>query len=275
MSNKRHFTIVEGKKEHGLFVSSTPSGAARKVVSKLSKGKKVTFYLREITQGSKKKVYGPYEGIKKKLDKPIKVGDRVYKYEPVVKKMSGGFMESRVFEQTHKIIIPNEDMLFKIEKESPSKLNKFLSKNEAKYSLTIMNQEGKIYNEMKKINLQELVNIINLSIKEHCRFKEMIKEESEKDSSWKNLYNALLCDKNKERNNRFATESIEFSNWLKENERRENIFSKLNEKNKQLKYGKPNGTIDYQTIKNNILQQININEKYGNKSVFNKFKSLF
>lgn len=275
MSDKRHFTIVEGKKEHGLFVSSTPSGAARKVVSKLSKGKKVTFYLREITQGSKKKVYGPYEGMKKKLDKPIKVGDRVYKYEPVVKKMSGGFMESRVFEQTHKIIIPNEDMLFKIEKESPSKLNKFLSKNEAKYSLTIMNQEGKIYNEMKKINLQELVNIINLSIKEHCRFKEMIKEESEKDSSWKNLYNALLCDKNKERNNRFATESIEFSNWLKENERRENIFSKLNEKNKQLKYGKPNGTIDYQTIKNNILQQININEKYGNKGIFNKFKSLF
>ena len=41
MSDKRHFTIVEGNKEHGLFVSSTPSGAARKVVSKLSKGKKV------------------------------------------------------------------------------------------------------------------------------------------------------------------------------------------------------------------------------------------
>ena len=103
MSNKRHFTIILNNKEQGLFVSSTPSGAARKVVSKLSKGKKVTFYLREITQGSKKKVYGPYEGMKKKLDKPIKVGDRVYKYEPVVKKMSGGFMESRVFEQTHKI----------------------------------------------------------------------------------------------------------------------------------------------------------------------------
>ena len=90
MSDKRHFTIVEGNKEHGLFISSTPSGAARKVVSKLSKGKKVTFSLREITQGSKKKVYGPYEGMKKKLSKPIKVGDRVYKYEPFVKKMKGG-----------------------------------------------------------------------------------------------------------------------------------------------------------------------------------------
>ena len=77
MSEKRHFTIVEGKKEHGLFVGRSPSSVAKKVVSKLSKGKKVTFYLREITQGSKKKVYGPYEGIKKKLAKPVKVGDRV------------------------------------------------------------------------------------------------------------------------------------------------------------------------------------------------------
>jgi len=88
MLDKRHFTIVEGNKEHGLFVSSSPSSAARKVVSKLSKnGKKVVFELREITQGSKKKIYGPYEGIKKKLSKPIKVGDRVYKHESIVHKI--------------------------------------------------------------------------------------------------------------------------------------------------------------------------------------------
>jgi len=94
MSEKRHFTIVEGKKEHGLFVGRSPSSVAKKVVSKLSKGKKVTFYLREITQGSKKKVYGPYEGIKKKLAKPVKVGDRVYKYESIVKKVEkkGGLL---------------------------------------------------------------------------------------------------------------------------------------------------------------------------------------
>lgn len=85
MSEKRHFTVVEGKKEHGLFVGRSPSSVAKKVVSKLSKGgKKVIFELREITQGSKKKTYGPYEGIKKKLSDPVKIGDRVYKYESKV-----------------------------------------------------------------------------------------------------------------------------------------------------------------------------------------------
>jgi hypothetical protein len=34
-SLKRHFTVVIGNKEHGLYVSSTPSSAARKAVSKL------------------------------------------------------------------------------------------------------------------------------------------------------------------------------------------------------------------------------------------------
>ncbi len=88
MSDKRHFTVVEGKKEHGLFVGRTPSSVAKKVVSKLSKGgNKVVFELRETTQGSKKKVYGPYEGMKKKLKEPRKVGDRVYKYESIVKKI--------------------------------------------------------------------------------------------------------------------------------------------------------------------------------------------
>lgn len=87
MSDKRHFTVVEGNKEHGLFVGRTPSSVAKKVVSKLSKGNKVIFELREITQGSKKKTYGPYEGHKKKLKEPRKVGDRVYKYESVVHKV--------------------------------------------------------------------------------------------------------------------------------------------------------------------------------------------
>jgi hypothetical protein len=34
-SSKRHFTVVIGNKEHGLYVSSTPSSTARKAVSKL------------------------------------------------------------------------------------------------------------------------------------------------------------------------------------------------------------------------------------------------
>ena len=54
--DKRHFTVVEKNgKEHGLYVSSTPSSAAKKAVNKLcssNKSKKVEFYLREITPGS-------------------------------------------------------------------------------------------------------------------------------------------------------------------------------------------------------------------------------
>jgi len=97
MSDKRHFTIVEGNKEHGLFIGKNPSSVAKKVVSKLSKnGKKVVFKLREITQGSNKKIYGPYEGIKKKLKEPIKVGDRVYKHESIVHKIKKGGSKVRI-----------------------------------------------------------------------------------------------------------------------------------------------------------------------------------
>jgi len=34
-SSKRHFTVIIGNKEQGLYISSTPSSAARKAVSKL------------------------------------------------------------------------------------------------------------------------------------------------------------------------------------------------------------------------------------------------
>ena len=85
-TSKRHFTVVIGTKEHGLYVSSSPSSAARKVVSKLcgkEKGKKVEFCLREITQGSKKKTYGPYLGHIEKLAKPIELKGRVIERKPV------------------------------------------------------------------------------------------------------------------------------------------------------------------------------------------------
>jgi len=97
--SKRHFTVVMGGKEHGLYVSSTPSSAAKKAVTKLcaaNKSKKVEFHIREITQGSKKKTYGPYEGHIEKLKKPIELKGRVVKYKPAAKlqkknsKMKGG-----------------------------------------------------------------------------------------------------------------------------------------------------------------------------------------
>jgi hypothetical protein len=86
--SKRHFTVVMGGKEHGLYVSSTPSSAAKKVVTKLcaaNKKKKVEFYIREITQGSKKKTYGPYVGHIEKLKEPIELEGRVIKYKSVAK----------------------------------------------------------------------------------------------------------------------------------------------------------------------------------------------
>jgi hypothetical protein len=104
--DKRHFTVVIGSKEHGLYISSKPSSAAKKAVSKLcasNKSKKVEFCLREITQGSKKKTYGPYLGEMKKLKTPIELKGRVIRHEikvhlkkgksstrKTVKKMRGG-----------------------------------------------------------------------------------------------------------------------------------------------------------------------------------------
>ena len=94
---KRHFTVVIGNKENGLYVSTTPSSAARKAVTKLcssNKSKKVEFHIREITQGSKKKTYGPYVGYIEKLKEPIELKGRTIEYKPIAKlkgkKMSGG-----------------------------------------------------------------------------------------------------------------------------------------------------------------------------------------
>ena len=89
-SSKRHFTVIMNSKEHGLYVSSTPSSAARKAVSKLcadNKNKKVEFRLRETTQGSSKKIYGPYLGYMQKLDKQIELKGRVIRYKPIAKRI--------------------------------------------------------------------------------------------------------------------------------------------------------------------------------------------
>jgi hypothetical protein len=87
-TSKRHFTVVIGTKEYGLYCSSSPSSAARKAVSKLcgkEKGKSVKFCIREITQCSKKKTYGPYLGHIEKLAKPIQLKGRLVERTPVVR----------------------------------------------------------------------------------------------------------------------------------------------------------------------------------------------
>lgn len=82
-SSKRHFTVVMNSKEHCEYISSTPSSAARKAVTKLcanNKNKKVEFCMRETTRDSNKKVYGPYIGYMQKLDKPLELKGRVIQY---------------------------------------------------------------------------------------------------------------------------------------------------------------------------------------------------
>jgi hypothetical protein len=90
--SKRHFTLIRGNKEHGLFYGTTPSDAALMVATKLcssNKSKKVEFYIREITDGSKQKTYGPYIGYNDKLNGH---GDQSYKIVAKLKKvgMKGG-----------------------------------------------------------------------------------------------------------------------------------------------------------------------------------------
>jgi len=122
---KRHFTVVMGGKEHGLYVSSTPSSAARKAVTKLctaNKSKKVEFSIREITQGSKKKTYGPYEGHIEKLKEPIELKGRVIKYKPVAK-LSG--------KTSKKMVGGNPELLKKIDDFKSKNVNLETTKQEA------------------------------------------------------------------------------------------------------------------------------------------------
>jgi hypothetical protein len=178
-SSKRHFTAVVGSKEHGLYISSSPSSAARKIVSKLcasSKSKKVEFCVREITQGSKKKTYGPYLGEMKKLETPIKLKNNIIYYKPSVHikkekiriKMRGGeeappFQLSNFFNEiyNHRSLIQK---LNEIKKKNSS-----LIVNGNNCKITIMNASK------YKIDLQIVDTEIMFSIRFHFDDKNKIK----------------------------------------------------------------------------------------------------
>ncbi len=214
MSEKRHFTIIYGNKEKGLFIGRSPISIARKVVSHLSNGKNVIFSLREITQGSKKKVYGPYEGIKKKLKEPRKVGDRIYKYESIVRRIEkkGGeidkpnasiFIEKKN-EKSEKTDILNikkySKNIFKRSKLSALKYikNKFSEENkeESKFKITYAsNVNGvKLNNSNPKIKLDELFedlllipdNIL-IELKKNLELKKSFKEKR-----WRKLKDKII-----------------------------------------------------------------------------------
>jgi hypothetical protein len=174
---KRHFTVVMGNKEHGLYVSSTPSSAAKKAVTKLctaNKSKKVEFHIREITQGSKKKTYGPYIGYIEKLKEPIELKGRVIQYKPVAKligkegkKMKGG--EEKGLEYSFNNL-SNESG--KISGNILNKKNKFLGQN-----LNIAKKEQN-EEQKKKIELDKKLKEIQQTFKKFKNQENKNKEEA-------------------------------------------------------------------------------------------------
>jgi hypothetical protein len=187
-SSERHFTVVIGNKEHGLYISSTPSSAARKAVSKLctnNKNKKVEFFMREITQGSQKKTYGPYLGEIKKLDKPIELKGRVIgnstteTSKKVRNILSGGMIQTDGHFEVADFIYPkqtyNPISIFKIKKNKYRKDQKcfFIIPEEYdhknviyKYAIYYSNKHNKprvkfinmVTHQIDEINIEEIPN---------------------------------------------------------------------------------------------------------------------
>jgi hypothetical protein len=166
--SKRHFTVVMEGKEHGLYVSSTPSSAAKKAVTKLcatNKGKKVEFSIREITQGSKKKTYGPYEGHIEKLKEPIELKGRVIKYKPVAK-LSGKSAAKKggMFRNPAAGLAPEpkEDPAPVIDNNSNQELDEFgrITIASIKWETPGTNEADDLYEEIKK--LQQMVSKSNI-----------------------------------------------------------------------------------------------------------------
>ena len=77
----RYFKIIsvnnKKRKDEGRYkTKGSPGDAAKKAFTQLSKKyktNKLIFSIKETTQGSNKKIYGPYLGKKIKLKKPLEV----------------------------------------------------------------------------------------------------------------------------------------------------------------------------------------------------------
>ena len=99
-SDKRYFKVVEvnGRKhEMGRYSGNMPHQAAKKAVTRICTAKKMskdncsfTFSIQETTQGSDKKIYGPYKAklIKNPKEKWVQLGNAIIgKYRVVIKEM--------------------------------------------------------------------------------------------------------------------------------------------------------------------------------------------
>ena len=160
--SKRHFTVVMGGKEHGLYVSSTPSSAAKKAVTKLcaaNKSKKVEFYIREITQGSKKKTYGPYEGYIEKLKEPIELKGRVINYKPVAK-----LAEKKGMQKGGEIYTGKIEIIFKGPQDFLQRIiDEYLIEIFKEYcEIQITRKNGKIIIELINFSSEKLVYLSDI-----------------------------------------------------------------------------------------------------------------
>jgi hypothetical protein len=189
--SKRHFTVVMGNKEHGLYVSSTPSSAARKAVTKLcslNKSKKVEFSIREITQGSKKKTYGPYEGHIEKLKVPIELKGRVIKYKPVARlskktgAKKGGMKITDIIAENYRKFI---NYYFNTQYELREQWNKFKKEYDSKLL------EPKIEKEEYQKTLEEFADKINRQMIE--RMEEFAQKN---DNEVTKAFKTQILDKN-------------------------------------------------------------------------------
>ena len=160
--SKRHFTVVMGGKENGLYVSSTPSSAAKKAVTKLctaNKSKKVEFSIREITQGSKKKTYGPYTGHIEKLKEPIELKGRVFRYKPVAK-----LNKKKVVQKGGEIYTGKFEIIFKGPQDFLKIIiDEYLIKIFKEYcKIQITRKKGKIIIELINFSEEKLVYLSDI-----------------------------------------------------------------------------------------------------------------
>lgn len=110
-----------------MYVSSSPSSAARKAVSKLcatDKKKKVQFSIREITRGSKRKTYGPYFGYIEKLKEPIELKGRIIKYKPVAKLSDKKTKTEGAKKKGSILVVKTKDGKVSTKKETDKKMKK-------------------------------------------------------------------------------------------------------------------------------------------------------
>lgn len=179
--NNRSFTILYNSKEFCCYNSSTPSLAARKFFSNINKSKqikKIEFFVKETTNGSKKKLYGPYIGNK----------DKVYLKN---NKLIGGFSQNDLhIEQTNNIpfVKKGDNCLF----FKPKILN-----DKYYYQYIVCKTLFKHY-EFKTFigNKEQNIEIIQIDIETLKKLKEFI-EQKNVFRTLKNIIDYVIDIKNK------------------------------------------------------------------------------